>query len=87
MSKTTVTWIISAALVAALVASCKPPPMPAVDDGQAPEPAAPPPAVEAPAGAVTADIGDVQRGTWASHVFTIKNDLDRVMHIKNVRGS
>ena len=40
-----------------------------------------------PGGSMTVNIGDVQRGTYASHVFKIKNDLDRVMHIKNVRGS
>ena len=87
--------IIFAVLAAALIVSCKPRPFPKVDGGPNPLPEQPPPvvpdkapAVQAgPGGAMTADIGDVQRGTWASHVFKIKNDLDRVMHVKNVRGS
>ena len=45
------------------------------------------PAQPGPGGSMTVNIGDVQRGTYASHVFKIKNDLDRVMHVKNVRGS
>ncbi|MBW2264406.1 MAG: hypothetical protein JRG91_20770 [Deltaproteobacteria bacterium] len=86
--------IILAVLAAALL-SCQAPPFPQVDGGQSPpppepSPAAPTPAapvVNAQAGTMTANIGDVQRGTWASHVFTIKNGLDKVMHVKNVRGS
>ncbi len=84
-----------AALAAALIVSCKAPPFPKPDAGpsvlpEQPPPAAPVKAVPAkagPGGSMTVDIGDVQRGTWASHVFKIKNDLDRVMHVKNVRGS
>jgi len=88
--------LIIAAVAVALVVSCKAPPFPKPDVGQQAPPEQPQPAagpakpVQAeagPAGSMTANIGDVQRGTWASHVFKIKNDLDRVMHVKNVRGS
>jgi len=32
------------------------------------------------------DVGDVQRGEWAAHTFTIKNKSDRPLHINRVRG-
>ena len=91
--------LIVAAVAVALVVSCKAPPFPKPDVGPQvlpeqptqPEPAAgsakPVQPEAGPGGTMTANIGDVQRGTWASHVFKIKNDLDRVMHVKNVRGS
>jgi hypothetical protein len=88
--------LIFAALTVALVVSCKAPPFPKPDVGpqvlpEKPQPAAGPAKpvqpTAGPGGTMTVKIGDVQRGTWASHVFKIKNDLDRVMHVKNVRGS
>ena len=89
------TPLLVVALVAALIVSCKAPPFPVPDGGPPAVPEAPPPAAQpaapqvkaGPSGALTANVGDVERGTWASHVFKIKNDLDRVMHVKNVRGS
>jgi len=89
--------LVLAVLAAALIVSCKAPPMPKVDGGPSPLPEKQPPAQTqqgqaqpaqpGPGGSMTVNIGDVQRGTYASHVFKIKNDLDRVMHVKNVRGS
>jgi hypothetical protein len=34
----------------------------------------------------TADIGDVKRGEWASHTFTIKNKSDKPIRITRVKG-
>jgi len=35
----------------------------------------------------TADVGDVKRGEWASHTFTIKNKSDKPIRITRVKGS
>jgi hypothetical protein len=87
--------VIFAALAVALVVSCKAPPFPKPDVGLQVLPETPPPVAgpaqpakptAGPGGTMTVNVGDVQRGTWATHVFKIKNDLDRVMHVKNVRG-
>ena len=80
-------------LVAVLALSCEAPPFPVVG-GQSPPPPSPPPSAGAPtaAGRLTlpetkVDIGDVNRGDWASYVFVLKNTSDAVVNVTNVRGS
>jgi len=92
--------IIVTLALAALVVACKAPPFPKNEKHGPPVPPAPvkhvpatPPGPAAakpvPAGKVaeiTEDIGDVKRGEWATHVFTIENDRKEVLHVKQVRG-
>lgn len=78
-------------LVAVLVMACKARPFPTVDVQVDTGPARSEQA-GLPSGAVeiaqtTMDVGEVKRGEWAKHTFTIKNKSDQVLHIKNVRGS
>jgi len=88
---------------AALFWACKAPPLPDYEPelAQAPEaqvetPQAPaeepgPQAVNRKGQIVftetTADVGDVKRGDWASHTFTIRNKSDKPIRITRVKGS
>jgi hypothetical protein len=87
---------------AALFWACKAPPLPDYEPElvQAPEPKVETPQVptEEPGpqpvnrkgeivfSETTADVGDVKRGEWASHTFTIKNKSDKPIRITRVKG-
>lgn len=84
---------LPALLVVVLLVACKAPPFPAPQgDPETKFTTRPPPAGAATGGGFVVaepkmDIGDVERGTWASATFVITNKSDRILHVKNVRGS
>jgi hypothetical protein len=87
----------SAAAAFVLACACKAPPIPGAErELEFAARVEVPPAGEAPAveikGTVeipemSAEVGDVERGVDASHVFVLRNKTDRQLHIKRVRGS
>jgi hypothetical protein len=88
---------------ATLFSACKAPPIPDYEveivrspeaGAEAPQPAAGEPKLQPVSrkglivfSETTADVGDVKRGEWASHTFTIGNKSDKPIKITRVKGS